>query len=106
MSYGRKTIGKGLRKAGEAIRNFDDRYSEKIENMYAGYADKAEASGRSMNPLEVAGITAGYAVGGAIPSTRKFQGVENDALKAILPAVSVIPKYVLPAAGVTLAGKG
>lgn len=95
-----------LRKAGAAFRKFDDAYSGKIEKMYEGYADRVEASGRKLNPLETLGVTAGYALGGAVPSTRKFPGVENEVIKSVLPAISAVSKYGAPAAGITLAGKG
>lgn len=104
MNYGRETIGKGLRKAGEAIRNFDDRYSEKIRDMYTQ---------DSTNPV-VGSV--GLMLGGSIPSTRKLDTARQDdswqqktmaaAMSYGLPAVNTIPKYVLPAAGVTLAGEG
>ena len=86
-----------LRKAGAALRGMDDAYSAKIAQMYEG-----------TNPAVQAGA---YMVGGAHPSLRKseFEGVEGP-VKAMLeygiPAVNAVPKYVLPAAGVTLAGKG
>jgi hypothetical protein len=104
MSYGRETIANGLRKAGQTIRNFDDAYSEKIMDMY---------SQDNTNPV-VGSI--GLLVGGSVPSTRKLDTTPQDdswqqktmatAMSYGLPAVSTVPKYVLPAAGVTLAGKG
>lgn len=58
----------------------------------------------------------GNILGGGVPSTRKLDTAPQDdswqqktmatAMTYGLPAVSTIPKYVLPAAGVTLAGKG
>lgn len=86
-----------LRKAGKALQGMDDAYSAKIAQMYEG-----------SNPAVQA---AAYMVGGAHPSLRKAQpeGAEGP-VKAMLeygiPAVNAVPKYVLPAAGVTLAGKG
>ena len=86
-----------IRKAGQALRAMDDAYSAKIAQMYEG-----------SNPAVQAGA---YMVGGAHPSLRKAQpeGAEGP-VKALLeygiPAVNAVPKYVLPAAGVTLAGKG
>jgi len=93
-----------LRKAGQALRDFDDAYSAKIAQMYEG-----------SNPAIQA---AAYMVGGAHPSLRKGevdrvygpetmpQRVGREAMEYALPAVNAVPKYVLPAAGVTLAGKG
>lgn len=104
MSYGRESIANGLRKAGQAIRNFDDAYSEKIRDMY---------SQDNTNPV-VGSV--GLLIGGSVPSTRKLDTTPQDdswqqktmatAMSYGLPAVSTVPKYVLPAAGVTLAGKG
>ena len=94
MAHGREL----LRKAGEALRGMDDAYSAKIAEMYEG-----------SNPAVQA---AAYMVGGAHPSTRKAipEGSEGSIMHGILeygiPAINAVPKYVLPAAGVTLAGKG
>ena len=98
------------RKAGDFLtgllgkaREVDDAYSARIGKMYEG-----------SNP---AVRTAAYTVGGAHPSLRKAepdyrdgaskleQAIGNAAVYAI-PAANAVPKYVLPAAGVTLAGKG
>ena len=92
-----------LRKAGEALRGMDDAYSAKIAQMYEG-----------SNPAVQA---AAYMVGGAHPSLRKAQPEIKDHQKEAdkimgriaeyaIPAINAVPKYVLPAAGVTLAGKG
>ena len=93
-----------LRKAGAFLRNIDDAYSSKIRDMYEG-----------ANPAVRA---AAYTVGGGHPSFRKGiivrdigpetrrQQVLNEAMEYAIPAINAVPKYVLPAAGVTLAGKG
>jgi len=90
-----------LKGAGKAVltgaRKVDDRFSDKIGQMYEG-----------ANPFVQA---AAYTVGGAHPSLRKGQVemADNPQLQAVLnyaiPAVNAVPKYALPAAGVTLAGK-
>ena len=103
-----------LRKAGRAIRDFDDAYSAKIGDMYA-YLDKQGA------PDWVTG--AGVYLGGTVPSTRVLPEMElsdgpyandihknidhalSNASRYVLPAISTVPKYILPATGVTLAGK-
>lgn len=96
-----------LRKAGQAIRDFDDSYSEKIANFYLDRFDKS-----SKTTADVIKSTIGLSAGGAIPSTKKFTDVSagnksiENALGYAMPAVSAVSKYVLPAAGVTLAGKG
>ena len=90
-----------LRKAGTAIRNMDDAYSAKIAQMYEG-----------ANPAVKA---AAYMAGGAHPSLRKAQPEYKDnasrgeiavgkIAEYAIPAANAVPKYVLPAAGVTLAG--
>jgi len=99
----RQQIMNGLRKAGEGIRNIDDAYSAKIADMYSG-----------QHPMVQAGA---YMGGGAHPSFRKSeiaQGVygpetlpqrySREAMQYAIPAMNAVPKYVLPAAGVTLAG--
>ena len=93
-----------LRKAGEGLRNFDDAYSAKIRDMYEG----ANPTVRAM----------GYTVGGGYPSLRRGevereigpetrrQQVQRQAMEYALPIANAVPKYVLPATGVTLAGQG
>lgn len=91
-----KVKGAG-QKAGTAIRDFDDKYSEKIAGLY-----------ENANPVAQA---AAYTMGGAHPSFRRAEVelADNPQLQAALsyaiPAANAIPKYALPAAGVTLAGK-
>ena len=93
----------GLRKAGQGIRSFDDAYSAKIANMYEGSSPAVQA--------------ASYMVGGAHPSLRKGeidrvygpetmpQRVGREVMEYAIPAANAVPKYLLPAGGVTLAGK-
>ena len=85
-----------LRKAGANLRSFDDAYSEKIAQLYADQGPIAS--------------TAGYLVGGAHPSLRKGEvegatGALKTAMEYGIPAANAVSKYVLPAAGVTLAGQ-
>ena len=98
----RQQIMNGLRKAGEGIRNIDSAYSAKIGNMY-----------KDANP---AMRTAAYTIGGATPSFQKIEidrvygpetmpeRVGREVMEYAIPAANAVPKYVLPAAGVTLAG--
>ena len=80
------------------MRGFDDAYSKKILEMYKGKGGIAAASSAFL---------------GGHPTFRKG-AVENAPGGAVgealfnygLPVVNAVPKYVLPAAGVTLAGKG
>tara|TARA_B100000963_G_scaffold341553_1_gene341373 strand:- start:210 stop:587 length:378 start_codon:yes stop_codon:yes gene_type:complete len=101
------TVMQRIRKAGKYLLDkaveIDDAYSDKIANMYA-----------ETNPVVQA---AAYLVGGASPSLRKAQpqrdiGPETrgqmlgqQAMEYAVPAANAVPKYVLPAAGVTLAGQ-
>lgn len=105
--------GSGVkRKAGEMLdsiinklREFDDGYTSRINRMYEG-----------ANPaVQAAAVIAG----GGHPSLRRgeidqsvygperriTQGARN-ALEYVLPVASTVPKYVIPSAGVALAGRG
>lgn len=93
-----------LGRIGRGVRGVDDVYSDKFAQMYA----------RTNNPVVKA---AGYMVGGAHPSFRlaepdyrdganKVQQMLGNASKYAIPAVNAVPKYVLPAAGITAAGMG
>ena len=95
------------RKAGSSmfakLREVDDAYSDKIADMYT-----------ESNPIAQA---LAYLVGGASPSLRKaqpqrdigpetrMQQLGRQAMEYAVPAANAVPKYVLPAAGVTLAGR-
>lgn len=85
-----------LKRVLEAAQGFDDKYSEKIRDMYKGANPAVQAMA--------------YTVGGGHPSLRKGQVEAGDnprlaeGLNYALPAVNAIPKYVLPGAGVTMAG--
>ena len=91
----------------EAARKFDDKYSLAINRMYE----------RTNNP---AAWAMGAMIGGGHPSLRKgamtagdfgeygepHRQIAANMMNYALPAVAAVPKYVLPATGVTLAGKG
>ena len=118
MSYGRESIANGLRKAGQAIRNFDDAYSQKIHDMYDGISMRAYNEGRQPSTTEGITEALGLVFGGSQPSLRRADVTPTDAdagpmkqaaataLSYGIPVANAVPKYVLPAAGVTLAGKG
>ena len=89
----------------EKLRTFDDSYTTRINKMYEG-----------SGPI---GKTIGAVVGGGYPSLHKGeidQGIygperritqgTRKALEYVLPVASTVPKYVIPAAGVALAGRG
>ena len=95
MAYGMQQ----LRKAGDALRNFDAKYADKVNKVVAGE-----------NPGMVRGI-AGMAVGSPIGegyNTIKADGPMGKALAtgalAGLDASNVAVRYGLPAAGLTAAG--
>ena len=101
----RRKAGDILNSIVNKLREFDDGYTARINKMYEG-------SGPIMEPF-------GAIVGGGYPSLRKgeidqdiygperriTQGARN-ALEYALPVASAVPKYVIPAAGVALAGRG
>ena len=86
-------------------RGVDDAYTARINKMYEGSnpavrtaAVLAGGGHPSLRKGEVEHLVYG-------PETRMQRGARN-AMEYALPAASAVPKYVLPAAGVTLAGKG
>ncbi len=79
-----------MRKAGEAVRSFDDAYSSKINKMYEG------------QPSPVRALAA--LIGGGHPTFRKGQ-TDSEVMNYALPAASAVPKYVMPAVGIGLAGQ-
>ena len=84
-----------LRKAGHFLADLDEKYSDKIAAMYEGANPAVQMTAQL--------------VGGAMPSFRGKAEIGDSrlerALEYALPAVNTVPKYVLPAVGVTLAGK-
>ena len=103
MAYGHKVLGNAVRKAGGTLQSLDDAYSEKIAALY-----------QDANPVMQ---SAAYLIGGAHPSFRKAEpqikegaGRGERAMGAIaeyvIPAANAVPKYALPAGGITAAGLG
>ena len=101
----RRKAGDMLNSIVNKLREFDDGYTSRINKMYEG-----------ANPaVQAAAVIAG----GGHPSLRKgeidqdiygperriTQGARN-ALEYALPVASTVPKYIIPAAGVALAGRG
>ena len=88
----------------EWIADKDDRYSGLIREMYNRVPD---------NDLGTAVKSAGYLLGGGVPSFRGPMPDLSDnpdrvsaALAHTFPYVNMVPKYVIPGAGVTAAGAG
>lgn len=91
MSYGRETVGNALRKAGQALTNFDEGYSDRIADMYL----------KNDEDNQVKQLAAMFGGGTPMNYQESIDGFANKAKVS-----SAVSKYVLPAAGVTLAGKG
>ena len=116
----RRKAGDMLRQIIESLQGADDKYSASIRDMY-----------KDANPVV---RTLGTGIGGGLPSLRKaslspfsdnpvirdemgrpkgrygpetYMGQKQRQLVEYgLPAVNAVPKYVIPAAGVALAGRG
>ena len=101
----RRKAGDMINRVIDSLRGIDDDYTTRINDMYKG-------SGPIMEPF-------GAMVGGGHPALRKgvieqdIYGPERritqgarQALEYALPIASTVPKYVIPAAGVALAGRG
>ena len=80
-----------IRYAGKKLREFDDAYSGRINRMYEGSNSAVRA--------------AGALVGGGHPTFRKG-ATESEVMNYALPAMSAVPKYVMPTVGLGLAYKG
>ncbi len=81
----------------DKLRTFDDSYTARINRMYEG-----------TNPAVQAAVVV---AGGGHPTLRKgsidgLEGAAQTAMEYALPVASAVPKYVIPAAGVALAGRG
>ena len=98
--------------AGAQLRQFDDMYANKVRDALV----LSEGDPRSKSPLGVARNITGEIVGspltqglgvieGVDPNNRVSM-LAHQALKYGTPVASATGRYVLPAAGVTLAGKG
>ena len=99
-----RKAGDKLQGVGEAIQRFDQGYSDKINAMYKGA------------PGQVRGAAA--LVGGGSPAFKKasvqrpygpetvMDRTQRQVVEYGVPVANAAVKYGLPAAGVTLAGKG
>ena len=95
MAYGRQYMMDGLRKAGNAFLDMDERYAKALEDRLPS------------NPNVVQGF-GGFGRAVPIREMNPFAAESrNDMLidSAVLGA-NVASRYLLPAGGVTLAGKG
>ena len=100
MAHGRDL----LRKAGEALRGMDEKYSQKIVDMYMGPKDKP----RSFDNPAV-GAAAGMAsiFGGGTP-IRYANPLDDDqiVMHNVAATTSALAKYAAPMAGAGIALKG
>ena len=109
MAYGRETIMRGLRKAGEGIRNFDDAYSQKLYDTIDGIS---ESRFKDRDPNAVENAIYGAVHLGSSPVTYlgdKSAGPgyeDRNMAQRLVEPVAGTAKYVLPAVGITAAGKG
>ena len=97
MNYGRETVSNLLRKAGQGIIDFDRRYAERVER---------DMGGVNKSPIRVMlGGTPLSAESEFTGDTRLERIIAGGALAGAY-ATNAAYRYGLPAAGVTLAGKG
>ena len=94
MAHGREL----LRKAGDALRGMDDKYSSKIVDMYMGPIDRPREGG----PMGAAAGMGAIFLGGTPASALR----DGDTASKIAAATGIGAKYVAPAVGAGLALKG
>ena len=90
----------------EAARRFDDGYSARINRMYENQNPAVRVTAAMLgggHPTLRKGAFSPGDLGGYAEPAKKLGATM---LNYGLPAVAAVPKYVLPATGVTLAGKG
>ena len=97
MAHGREL----LRKAGEALRNMDEGYSQKVVDMYFGPEDRPR--NYDGKPLLGSAAAVGAIYGGGTPASALRSG---DANSMVAAATGIGAKYVAPIAGAGLALKG
>lgn len=104
----RERLGRGFRKVGESINNFDKAYAGKFERDAKGPIDGIGLMGRAV-PLsesyQTIGMSEYEARGGIGPRTRNERDMGRAAGTGVF-AANLASRYLLPAGGVTLAGKG
>ena len=103
----RKQMGNVIRKAGNALNDFDKAYAGKFERDAKGPMDLLGLYGRAI-PLSERRVinTSEYeARGGEGPRTRNEARTGAAADAAVFTA-NLASRYLLPAGGLTLAGQG
>ena len=114
MNYGRQTVMDGLRKAGNAFLDMDERYANAIfdgtggDNAMKTFFGNVGMTSRAapIKELDKFFNTSVYeAKGGYGPRDAKAHRV-GQAVDAGYMASNIAARYLLPAGGITLAGKG
>jgi hypothetical protein len=112
MKYGRQTIMDGLRKAGNAFLDMDERYAKALEDRLPDNPSIIQGLGglgRVVPIRDHKGVIPVYTdyemKGGIGPRDPRAHRRENLHDNVILGA-NIASRYLLPAGGVTLAGKG
>ena len=116
----RRKAGDMLRQIIESLQGADDKYSARIRDMYKDSSKIPKALGQgigggipSLRKAELSYFTdnpmpkdaRGFSTGRYGPETGTEQ-LKREIVQYGLPAVNAVPKYVIPAAGVALAGRG
>jgi hypothetical protein len=101
----RRKAGDMINRVIDSLRGIDDDYTTRINDMYKGSGPIMESFGAMVgggHPALRKGVVEQDIYG---PERRITQGA-RQALEYALPIASTVPKYVIPAAGVALAGRG
>ena len=116
----RRKAGDMLRQIIESLQSADDKYSARIRDMYKDSPKLTRVLGQgigggipSLRKAELGYFTEtpmpkdarGMSTGRYGPETATEQ-IKREIVQYGLPAVNAVPKYVIPAAGVALAGRG
>ena len=102
MGY-RAQLMEMLQALGERIRKVDDAYAEKVRSAII----PVNPDGSVMSVARsVGGAMAGAPLTHGLPQVSADAGLGERAMAAAVPVTAVTARYALPAAGVTLAGKG
>lgn len=100
MSYGRKTVMDGLRKAGQFLGNADAKYARAVEDTID---NKSSWGGAARGMTSAVPLQDLMTMHGAETKQEIMQAI---ALNGSAAASNIAARYALPAGGVTLAGKG
>lgn len=104
MAYGYNTVRDGLRKAGQAMSDFDRAYAKKIEENVFSSMDGKGGFNDTLQGFR--GTTSGVPLEDAFgaPDDPSMGYWQNKAANAAVGTANLASRYLLPAGGVTLAG--